>query len=605
MSFLSQHKKFLFYSTLTYKNKDMSSLLAIVFFAFGAFASGEEEVLTQINKAMATLKAAPLMAAPCKMSPDGTCSYAQMCQELQANRNSRILYKDSAGKILPNYNLMATYGALATCRDTLKKEQDDDDDTSAKPSTVGDQKWAADQKKFQQLKEGLLKSIRQHNEQNKYLSMEDAMTTYAVDNNLSSTVASSKTAADKFVRAMEAKAKVHLSPETRSKWVTLLDPANYTSTQPTNTPDQDAFVAENPFLNPSLLIDAAHAGSPEKLRKYQDMYKKENARMESLFHETQTRIIALLQARKNGQNNEQMDELIKRVNTVKYKPLDKFDPDYLKEAGCDYPNAFYASDVHAFTMCTQFMIEPDASVLATMAHEIGHSIDPCTLADGLYPNADKNGYTTEPDDDEANEFAKDYGFSENPMSSVVSCLASKNSVGARLANIDLVRKNLQTKMQYLRNKGATETSPEITSLKTTLTNLDQSFSEHRACSELPGKSEMQEAFADWVSSKVVAKKVSELPEDQQKAYAVIAQGSFLETECVTIKPDAVANMDKAIEGTSCDPGVYNRDVANINAAVAKDEHPDSSIRVNRIYMAEPEYRKALKCSEKSEAVSCD
>lgn len=364
----------------------------------------------------------------------------------------------------------------------------------------------------------------------------------------------------------------------------------------TDSPD---FLNHDPFMNPTMFADATAAGGAANLQKNQQSLYQEIARATAIFKDTQARIVQVLESRKNGQNNAQLDQLENRVKTIQliFPPVTA-DLSDLAAHGCEMPNAFYREESHQFWVCPQILNLPDASLQATMAHELGHSIDPCNSGQNLVKTA--TGYSVDFAKSSGPTFVPRLTKNQNPMASVVQCLQQKSSVGAQTPSLAELQKLYQDRIYglngllketfYESKRAVIQTA--IDKEKGTLAAITKDYDRYSVCGELTKNGDVQESFADWVSSSVLAAKVHQMADPAKaRQFTFESAGVFMSYDC----PGAVAAQQSRVEammdqaGENC--GMVFRDYDFL-----KDRsHPDSAKRVSRIYLAQPDLDKALSC----------
>jgi hypothetical protein len=204
------------------------------------------------------------------------------------------------------------------------------------------------------------------------------------------------------------------------------------------------------------------------------------------------------------------------------------------------PNAFYEPATNTFTLCNGFLIngESDFQIAGIIAHELGHSIDPCGVTRG--PSDFSLKYSSPKDQKKSD--------SEFPFTGVAECLRSSNSVHAK----SLYHAPMNYGNQGKSGMGDTAEPVEDTDPTPVLCKSDQ----------------ITESFADWTLSNVLPEYISknhpELTENQYK----IGYSNVFRSSCDNTQP----NMD------------YGQDV-----------HPDLSARINRIILVQPKIRQQMGC----------
>lgn len=355
------------------------------------------------------------------------------------------------------------------------------------------------------------------------------------------------------------------------------------------------YVNDDPFLYPEKF------DTP----KNKELWKKENARVTKLYEETKARLVKVLSARKNGQNDSQIDTMIKRVQTVKMKMPPVGNVEKMVTEGCESPNAFYAIDDHTFTLCPQTFNFPDASLMSTISHELAHSIDPCHCAQDLVKDGDSYGvdYAYDPIQKKAlapktsNPEVKGMGLASNPMASVISCLQSDSSIGVKMPTVQELQKDLDQYAKGLKKEsgGLSNSNPAIQDIKAQRDQIPKLYDRYGGCEIFTENGHIGEAFADWASAQVLADKVKEISDSgKAKQFVFESQSLFLGTSCKGLfgpLQDKVVKLLDA-DNIACGGAFFDYDRFEISTK----GHPVSADRMTKIIYAQPELQKALGCS---------
>lgn len=222
--------------------------------------------------------------------------------------------------------------------------------------------------------------------------------------------------------------------------------------------------SEDPFLNPRLF------SKPE----YQSVLAQAESRVESLFRETQSEVLKVVEKKRATLSAEEFENLVARLKSVRLATGNDPGMKSIAKDACSRPNAIYMNSRHALFVCPSLMNFPDMTLQKIIAHELGHVIDPCTLS------YDLNTIAAIP-------------YQKNPLQETVQCLQSKDSIQS----------------------------------------FDQKHrDQHGACAKLNPQDQTEEVFADWVASEVVAEKVrAEKNRDLSEKKALESQLLFLSVAC--------------------------------------------------------------------------
>jgi hypothetical protein len=418
-------------------------------------------------------------------------------------------------------------------------------------------------------------------------------------------------------------------------------------------------IYRNPFVNVKSLFNTEEAGGADAVKANQASYEKQVDRAKKIFGDAQKAIIDFIadqaKAAKTQAEKDAFALMSTRLQTIRFK-AEALPP---SDALCEGPNAFYAQMNHTFTVCPQILQMPEESLKEVISHEIGHSIDPCNISAALIavdgeriappigasgaallqappiipfePKDDSAGaspdsYTVPQYGDGASYLKKKYknfrttqvttgiGLAANPFGPVISCLKSPESIGAAVPSQDNVAKSLDTAIDALANKQGLKDgeSEALRQMRASRKDLPALFRDKGACNFLAGpgrKSKMQEAFADWVASKVVERDISAESDPAKKhALAFESLGMELSFGCgrhidlAVRDPDAAALLkklgcDKKDDWTS--DKIYEdlRGMDDANA-INSSTHPFDADRVNRLLLANPVIGRAMGCDPK-------
>ena len=227
------------------------------------------------------------------------------------------------------------------------------------------------------------------------------------------------------------------------------------------------------------------------------------------------------------------------------------------------PNAFYNPMSNIFKYCSGFVLQSDSAfqMASVIAHELSHSIDPCSIALGPADRAFQYKNTTE------------LAFMENeyPIKNLLQCLRSSQSVGASrmaIASANPIGGGFNGGSY---SNPRTEESGEESKVTRAESQLAPELS---FCMG----DQIGESFADWMAAEVTPlyiEKNYKLTDDQYK--------------------NGYANIFR----TSCAVGEVSmhRDF---------DPHPKLEDRVNKIILVNPKVRQHMGCSgEHSTGVYCE
>lgn len=360
-----------------------------------------------------------------------------------------------------------------------------------------------------------------------------------------------------------------------------------------------------------------HMLGKEDVAKIAPLYEKKKKQLSLMFQEVQKDIIELLQARKTGSvlGDKELDAQIQRIKMASLRQPKIEDLGELFEAGCEAPNAFYDRSRHTVSFCPQILDMPEASLYAVMSHELGHAIDPCVASLALKKNsegrifADSEGFLGPKHSGNllvAPSKKGAYAFED-----VMKCLSSAESMNISMAN-DKQRTldEIQRLISEAQEDGAEEQYLEP--LREQRLDAEKLYNEYPYCAEPGNGRQLSEAFSDWMSAKLVAKKVARIKDPQRKREFVAESVShFTTSDCPELKAGvAQFYMDElGDKGLSRCPSLRQLTDPEFHQQQEQLEeestHPSSRKRIDRIYFADPQIRKVMGCHDSSEKSAKD
>lgn len=607
----------------------------------------EDEVQPSTNDALLIFKEANKeltrlnSALPvCDLSRENNCEQGEFCDFLSQNKNNYQIYKNDEGEYIPNIALYGIDAIFKTCAQASSPSKNIA--TSVSKTNPGKVEQA-------KLYKTLQESIKKNNEQETMSKLEYARSEIILEKAEKGTemddftryqtlqdTKAGKELIEKELSEVESKAGVKLSQETREKYISFHSyvlPAMGIGMGMGGGMGQSAesgselvwkSPAADPFMDPSLLT----SGSETEVKEQQAKYQKRLDKTYETFLEAQKDLIALIESKKDKLGSKVADSILERLKTVNMN-------DDTNSAMCVAPNAFYNPQDHKITICRQLLMLPKESIKAILAHELGHSFDPCMISGKLLNVGEGKGQSPfgstvlgggvkfKPSHYKESENAlmadvlemlpsdfevKAQGilYSDNPFSPLVSCLSSPKSMGARLPDYVTLEKNLDLSIAEMEAGGATKkSSPEYAQLLKTKSNFKNLVKSKYACSFIPGTgfTEVQEAFADWVAGEVVATDITKAKPEKKRALAFESMAFFLAMDCKNLSPE----LSEATKNTlkSCSPQVagfsYNGLAGNVMtlnqvAQRSSDPHPRTFKRIDNLFMAQPEIREAMGCN---------
>ena len=273
----------------------------------------------------------------------------------------------------------------------------------------------------------------------------------------------------------------------------------------------------------------------------------------------------------------------------------------MNASGCEMPNAFYRYTSHRVMVCPQIMNLPEGALFEVLAHELGHAIDPCATS-YAYAQVEKGSYrrlNSENEDGGApgGVLLKNISLDKLPTQNILTCLQSKESMGILLPSKADVLAKLDD---------AIKKTPDDPYLQSKRDRADKQYDKFKYCSEVSGSGHIQEAFADWVASEALNKKLTNVADSSSRnKIAFESQLFFASLDCDNIKEAARAQMKPLQDGSNVKCVDYEKMYEKQKESSANPEfsHPKTEARVERLMLAKPEMKKALNCSEQSSSIA--
>lgn len=245
-------------------------------------------------------------------------------------------------------------------------------------------------------------------------------------------------------------------------------------------------------------------------------------------------------------DNDKRKQLIEKVRAIRYTNQD-CSGGATSVAQVLRANAHYSPTKNTFTYCSGFAVvnRSEFNMAFVIAHELGHSIDPCQITMGPSDFAFKYPVTTSREEAEA----------AYPVKGVISCLRSDQSVRAA--------PGFQSQ-EMGKGYGMGGTYADM---KPTQPAAPKNFSAF--CQN----DQIGEAVSDWIAAEItpeyISKNFPSLSKDQIRiGYSNIWRGVCADAASEVIMP----------------PGGFGMDV-----------HPAQHLRTNKVILAQPKIRKQMGC----------
>lgn len=172
----------------------------------------------------------------------------------------------------------------------------------------------------------------------------------------------------------------------------------------------DAVSVNGGSANPNAVVEEPASTFQKSLVNGKDHteFTEKNKRISKLVKYAKDQIIDLI---KNGKPDTQLSieqrNLIKKIETIEFLPPEDIKVAFM--AGCESDDgAFYHPSFHTLTVCKGFYDLSDSQMVGVLAHELGHSIDPCMTNNILYKvDQDKlDALTRDFQEQQENDFEK-------------------------------------------------------------------------------------------------------------------------------------------------------------------------------------------------------
>ena len=595
--------------------------LVILLISFGTSAQ-TSPVATHLEVMMQSLFDAGKPAVNCdEKSDQGECSFAQVCSKLATNRNSLSVYENAAGEKLPNIAAQQIANLIFQCSASngvyapkpVEKPQIDQQ---------AFQRWLVEQSpqtqvNYNKIMLHMADSAMQGASMGGGLGggmgglapLEDfAKAEYYSRRMLASVEAL------KIEQTDEVKELVKQWSESQQKMFESMSAfgSPYSggygggmgmgmgAIDWEKVPAQLREVLDDPFQTPSVIFDQTARG-----QKAREKYEIKGRQIQALVEQTRGHVKTVLekQAAKYPDRKDNLEELQKRVSTVKFELVSSQQE---VNTVCVTPNAFYDGMSHTLKICPQMMAMPEAHLRMVIAHEIGHSIDPCAAACPLHQL--KNGSMTQysildlptlygSDHEKNPPKAMPIPFKDNPYSEVLTCLEGKDSVMARKADGAQMKKLLENQIRLTEEAGQ-----DASGIKQFLAAVPEIEKYYGGCSVLPGNSRQQEAFSDWLAAEALV--VSNIPINLTEV-----GGIFFVSDCPGLAPDISPALMQQLQQYNClpqqDPQAAFAQVLPEAYQIGQTfgqlqqmdagSHPPAVDRIQRLFRLQPQLKNRLGC----------
>jgi hypothetical protein len=547
-----------------------------------------------IDLAMQALGEAGIPPRTCSTQANPSCSYTQICSDLSEQRNSAYLYENAAGERIPNFNYQALASLVMQCG--RQKGLYEKPSTASTSGLLDFARWLVDQPAELQVKLNRIDLAYADAAYGQTLSARLAGESSADYQNRQYREAAQRAripldevlqeAIDRKVASQLAMASASVQSASQIDW--------------DKVPPRVRTVMQDPFLNPEILSQDSPVGSSARAQ-----FQERSSEIATLANEVRAQTLQVLQDQKARypERAEALEGMSVRLRTAAVSFV--VNPQEIKSE-CPSPNAFYDPLEHTLKICPQMMGMPKEHLRMVIGHELGHSVDPCgascplhvVSADGQtqYSIADLSTLLAGIPGVGTAVAATGVTYPENPFREVLSCLATPESLNARLAEPIRARALLEEQLRIERASGlSTEKTEQL------LAQLPRLMSDYAGCSILPGNSRQQEAFADWLAAEAVAVAgtATNLTE---------VGGMFYAVDCAGVTPDLATEIMPILQQNNCVssgeqggledllPDVYLAGIYLGQLQEGQDDsHPATVDRINRLFRLQPKLREKMGC----------
>ncbi|MGZ3796545.1 MAG: hypothetical protein ACXVB1_09275 [Pseudobdellovibrionaceae bacterium] len=344
---------------------------------------------------------------------------------------------------------------------------------------------------------------------------------------------------------------------------------------------RDPSVKIDPLFEPKLQL------LENELKKHEDVQSQEwldlNRRSFEIFRETQAiyqeYIEKLIQGRTSAAQKKILAKIKERIATVRIN----------KSRDCNSFNSDYNFVSHSIDTCNELLSYPRTTLMAIYAHEITHSIDPCSLQFSLShidkenpfsgnqlmeQKAYEDAYTALPsawamedlflEKDQLRVVMAPLPFKLNPFHEVLECLQSKESVHAQKRKNPLEESNVKD--------------------------------DEHMCSSTLQDGQMAETFADWMAYEVLASYLKKQPSPKLSEQIFEGTLNIIANECEQLESEIEVEMRKAITASAkcrVDNEKFFNFQKNLRGQKLLDTHLHGSLRINKLYAVHPTLRRFL------------
>jgi hypothetical protein len=614
-----------------------------------AFAQEESELFDAVKKYQKlqkdlgeSLKNKIPDCLPTKISDHGQsyCSIKDFCSMSEIKIDNPVIYQNSEGELIHNGAYYISRQELRSCLKEKYKE-----DILEKKEELGAKLMTKNLKKMSETNQRLMLLTKKLNAGSKIQKISSRVLAMSLAKGINGETSDwekknvTRNELSAIISSAEKKEKITLSPSIKKLLAEIQFLKKDQSYLQEVSDWENALFPyirpEDPYNHWDLLLNESISGGKKALEKNRAQYIEKSQMAFNLFKETQSEIVKYLESKKNESNLDSIERMIYRAKTIRFLPPRLTDR---LMSHCLYPDAHYNFQDHSLSICPQLLNNPKISLIETIAHEISHSFDSCRFSRPMIKKklpfeAGEAPFEVEIamepvllnfentlDDGTENPHSKTKiqekaPYTDHPFSKTFSCLKDSKSLAALSLESEIIKAKTEKKLDEISHLGQ---------------NVDNNgkaqkilyFNEHQneylkyfeGCNKASNgdtilRSQLEEAFAEKISSEIVAKKLSSLSprEAQTKVLEIILSlGDVCKNEAVDGRhirdmkifekcPDYFENMvfeNKMLAAaTQIDP-LFNA-------------HSEAPRIIEHSLLAHPDIRKALHCPKDEGIKYCE
>jgi len=554
-------------------------LLSLGMISISYADSQELSTLNLIDKGTVELRQIVTSGVVCKNQTGKMCTFKDFCKEFEGNETKETLYENELGERLVNGQLIVAGQQLNNCKLGVEEKTKK---RLAKHSVV----------KF---KRDLYAQAKALNATDDLIQLELTLAQYMADVPDVPKAMRVTMPPEAWIATAEEDNQRALPEPLKTTLIKYLQQIGFNDysegKNDLNELEEEKLLvqfSEDPYVDPLAFSKKRKAKDPNFLKDFKEKSDKVN----KVFEETRSRIIKFLEKNRTADNSNEIDKMIDRVKIIQMS-----ENPYFK--GC--PNAAFNPQEYTISICPNYYVAPELTLMKVLGHEITHSIDPCTSLELPQKKhrsgaiCTPQGCTSEAINDPLEKIKVIYN---NPFSKTLSCLKQKNSVWAMNYNSHVSDRHERTR-EYLKESDQKETLAEFE-------NHIQSkkIMKNKFCSTNEEKSQLGESFSDWLSAEIIGEKVAELENENPTTAVQRAKEAlmvFPTISCSNVKKP-FSNLRKKIGADlGCQKGLTEIEMLESR----EDPHPYPTARINKIFLAQPQIKKALKCSDDPGVIHCE